>query len=176
MHRNPLASNEDDGAFWMSLDDFVNNYSSVSIVRIYESPTWKKISISCGWRGITAGGCPNHPDTYRNNPQFKLTVPRSTKATISMQQRDKRGRGGDETFAIGWAIYSNSGKKITDYPPRSDYKSGSYNYSRDFSVEIPNLVGKQESYTLVCATFDPDQETDFTVTIITKEEVFVEKF
>lgn len=115
----------------MCLDDFVNNYSSVSIVRIYETPTWKKVTINSGWRGVCAGGCPNTPETYANNPQFKLTVPRSTKAIFSMQQRDSRGKGNKETFAIGWAIYSNKGSRITNNPPKADYKSGSYNYSRD---------------------------------------------
>ena len=116
----------------MSLEEFVNNYSDISIVRVYEVPTWKKITISCGWRGVTAGSCQNHKNTYRNNPQFKLKVPRFTKAMISMQQRDKRGRGGDETFPIGWAIHSNSGKKVSGYPSRSDYKSGSHNKKETF--------------------------------------------
>ncbi|CAG9767404.1 unnamed protein product [Ceutorhynchus assimilis] len=26
------------------------------------------------WKGITAGGCPNYPTTYHNNPKFRLTI------------------------------------------------------------------------------------------------------
>lgn len=26
------------------------------------------------WRGVTAGGCGNHPNTYRNNPRFSVTL------------------------------------------------------------------------------------------------------
>lgn len=26
------------------------------------------------WKGVTAGGCGNHPKTYRNNPRFAVTL------------------------------------------------------------------------------------------------------
>lgn len=26
------------------------------------------------WRGVTAGGCPNHPATFPNNPKFKVEI------------------------------------------------------------------------------------------------------
>lgn len=40
--RNPFKIGEDDGAFWMSIPDFLANYANLSIVRIYESPRWFK--------------------------------------------------------------------------------------------------------------------------------------
>lgn len=30
--------------------------------------------ISGEWKGTTAGGCPNHPATYPNNPRFQVTL------------------------------------------------------------------------------------------------------
>lgn len=32
------------------------------------------IQIAGEWNGETAGGCGNHPSTYRNNPRFRLEV------------------------------------------------------------------------------------------------------
>jgi hypothetical protein len=158
----------------MSLDDFINNYRSVSIVRVYESPEWKKIVVTGSWKGDSAGGCGNYPETFKNNPQFLLNVPRNTPAIIAMSQKDRRGMGARDTFAIGWSIYSLEGKKFNlDYSPKPAYKSGSYNYARDMHVEIPELKGSTTPYTVVCSTFQPGEETDFSWTIITKEEVFI---
>ena len=58
----------------MCLEDFLNKFSSVSIVRIYETNYWNKITVSGSWNGITAGGWANFADTYHNNPQFMLIV------------------------------------------------------------------------------------------------------
>lgn len=32
------------------------------------------LQITGEWKGVTAGGCPNHPMTYPNNPKFKLEI------------------------------------------------------------------------------------------------------
>jgi len=176
-NRNPLGSDENDGAFWMGLNDFINNYSSISIVSVFESPTWKKITVTGSWRGSNAAGCSNHPENFKNNPQFLLVVPRNTPAVINMTQTDKRGQGGKDLFAVGWSFFNNAGKKFSsDRIPRPAYKSGSYSFSRDMFIEVPELKSNNEGYTVVCATFDPGEETDFSLTIISKEEVFVQLF
>lgn len=110
--RNPFEIGLDDGAFWMTISDFLANYVSLSIVQIYEYPEWHRWRVTASWKGRTAGGCPNFPETYWNNPQFKLTVKQSTPAVIYMQQFDKRGLENRETFAVGFGIYKH-GKPIT---------------------------------------------------------------
>lgn len=158
----------------MNLEDFINNYDSVGIVRIYEKP-WRKISVSGRWSGATAGGCSNN-DTFKNNPQFKLTVPRNTPAVFNLQQKDKRGMGKDKKFCIGWsALQLNGFKLVEERAPPPVYKSGTFTNSRDKFTEL-NLKASKDPYTIVCSTFEPGNETDFTLTIITKEEVFVESF
>lgn len=107
----------------MTLSDFLANYVSLSIVRIYEYPEWHRCRVTAQWKGRTAGGCPNFADTYCNNPQFKLTVNKSTPAVIYMQQFDKRGSGARETFAVGFGIYKLKGEKLKGKRvPRADYK------------------------------------------------------
>ncbi|CAI2386075.1 unnamed protein product [Moneuplotes crassus] len=172
-NRNPLGSDEDDGAFWMSIDDFINNYSSVSIVRIYEAPTWRKTNVTGTWKGETAGGCPNH-DSFGDNPQFKLTVPRNTSAIFNLSQTDKRGIGREKNFCIGWSCFSNNGQRIVgNNTPRPVHKSGTYTNVREKFTEI-SLKASDKPYTFVCSTFKPGEETGFTLSIITKEEIFVE--
>jgi hypothetical protein len=172
-NRNPLGADEDDGAFWMNINDFINNYSSISLVRVYEAPTWRKTTITGSWKGKNAGGCPNNP-TFRDNPQFKLTVTRNTTVIFNISQTDKRGFGSREKFCIGWSGYTNVGQRIsTDNAPRAAFKSGSYTNVREAFTEV-SLKAEKDPYTLVVATFNPNEETDFSLTIISKEEVFVE--
>jgi hypothetical protein len=40
----------DDGVFWMTIPDFLSNYISLSIVRIYEYPEWRKYRVTGEWK------------------------------------------------------------------------------------------------------------------------------
>jgi len=76
----------DDGAFWMTISDFIANYANLSIVRVYERPEWFTSRVSGKWKGQSAGGRSQCHETYLNNPQFKLIVEKATMAVIYMQQ------------------------------------------------------------------------------------------
>lgn len=105
----------------------------MNIVRVHDDEEWYKCRVESQWFGATAGGCPNHRDTYYKNPQFKLTVKKPTKMTVYMQQFDKRGIANRDLYAIGFAIYRNNGEKIKPGPvPHAAYKCGAYNFKRDF--------------------------------------------
>lgn len=55
--RNPFEIGPDDGAFWMTIPDFLANYVSMSIVKIHEYPEWNKCRVSGHWdQNSTAGG------------------------------------------------------------------------------------------------------------------------
>jgi len=54
--RNPFQIGIDDGAFWMTISDFLSHYVSLSIVRLYEKPQWYKTRVSGQWNEKTAGG------------------------------------------------------------------------------------------------------------------------
>ena len=73
----------DDGEFWMPLDDFLVQFSEMSICRLINTSlftfakTWKESQAFGTWRkgeGANmnrAGGCLNFPDTFLQNPQFR---------------------------------------------------------------------------------------------------------
>jgi hypothetical protein len=57
-----------DGVFWMSLEDFIENYSFLYICRILkEKAGWKEAKLESEWKGPTAEGLPN-----RANPKAKM--------------------------------------------------------------------------------------------------------
>lgn len=48
------------------------------------------------WKGATAGGCPNHPNTYPNNPKYELTVEKTSDLLVDLK--------GPKQFLIGFDI------------------------------------------------------------------------
>ena len=74
---------QDDGEFWMPLDDFLAQFSEMSICRLINTSlftfakTWKESQAFGSWlkseagKFNRAGGCLNFPDTFLQNPQFR---------------------------------------------------------------------------------------------------------
>ncbi len=62
------------------------------------------------WRGDSAGGCINHW-TWRNNPQFMLTVKKDLTATVTLKQGDS-----DAMPSAGFYVTKSSG--TLEYPLR----------------------------------------------------------
>lgn len=61
-----MNHNENDGTFWMALPDFISNFASLSIVRIFEN--CHTISIKSEWTENLSGGCMNNKESYYQNP------------------------------------------------------------------------------------------------------------
>ena len=74
---------QDDGEFWMPLDDFLTQFSEMSICRLINTSlftfakTWKESQAFGSWlkgeggKFNRAGGCLNFPETFLQNPQFR---------------------------------------------------------------------------------------------------------
>ena len=78
---------KDDGEFWMPFDDFLTQFSEMSICRLINTSlfsfakTWKESQEFGSWMNGTnenlnrAGGCLNCRDTFLQNPQYRYTRP-----------------------------------------------------------------------------------------------------
>jgi calpain-7 len=52
----------------------VPRYRSIPILTLTHLNNSESLQLSGEWKGHLAGGCPNYPDTYKNNPLYRVTV------------------------------------------------------------------------------------------------------
>ena len=68
----------DDGAFWISIDDFVFSFRALYVCRIFDENIWKRIGpISGTWKGETAAGLPTKKcptAQISKNPHYGIRV------------------------------------------------------------------------------------------------------
>jgi hypothetical protein len=82
-------SDEDDGTFWMSFDDFCFAFRSLYLCRWFDPAKWYKDVHSGWWKGPTAQGLPtphNLKCKLENNPQFQIIVRRPTDVCLVLSQ------------------------------------------------------------------------------------------
>ncbi|GCB70323.1 hypothetical protein scyTo_0010756 [Scyliorhinus torazame] len=123
--RARLCNESDDGEFWMSFTDFLQNFSRVEICNLTpdslssdEVGKWSMMMYNGSWRtGSTAGGCRNYPRTFWTNPQFKIQLDEadddptddddkcSFLAGVIQKNRRCKRKMGEDMRTIGFAIY-----------------------------------------------------------------------
>eukprot|EP00743_Colponemidia_sp_Colp-15_P010872 GILK01012038.1.p1 GENE.GILK01012038.1~~GILK01012038.1.p1 ORF type:complete len:1948 (-),score=270.98 GILK01012038.1:81-5924(-) len=154
-----------EGSFWMSFEDFLMEFSHVYVCRLF-SDQWIKQTLFSAWYGKTAGGCGNY-ESFGENPQFLLTVTKPTNIFISLAQEESRGTR-KQDFAIGFKIYDNNGKRVT-FEKRGEHIASNpqgYFFMREVSMELSlTVLPSSKPYTLVCSTYNPEEECEFMLTV-----------
>lgn len=164
---------EDDGEFWMPWDDFVIQFTDVSINHLINtslfsfSKTWKEyVSVSAWSKPDRAGGCLNHPTTFLDNPQYRFDInsKEEEEVIIQLSQMD------DGTnvlikdklkLVIGFhllKVETNREYRLHSRILGSD--RGSSDYIRSRHIFLRKKLGPGR-YLIVPTTFDPGQEAKF---------------
>lgn len=185
----------DDGEFWMSFQDFVQNFEKLEICHLgpqsMEGNTmegtnkrrWEMCLEKGAWkRRLNAGGCRNYIDTFWTNPQFRVQVvdpddeDDDNKGTIivGLMQMNvrKRMKEGAELHTIGYTIYRLEDPNVGPL----DIKFFKYNASVAKSPAFINtreVCGRHKlvpgTYCIVPSTFEPDQEAEFMLRIFSEK-------
>lgn len=163
-----------DGEFWISYTDFVKTFTHLEVVHLdqetskdepslYRKHTWQMRIHQGSWqRGVTAGGCRNNPDTFHINPQLHLTLSEMEEVIISLNQHSIM-----EPKVIGFTVYALP-KNTTESASRQFFKknkslvNSQYTNSRQVSQRYQF---EQGSYLIVPTTFEPAQESTFTLRV-----------
>ncbi|RNJ55248.1 cysteine protease [Verticillium nonalfalfae] len=119
--------------------------------------------LSSSWTRRSAGGNASSP-TYSANPQFSITVSRSTPLSILLTT-------GSRDIAVHTDLVWSSGKRVSSIG-RKDVvaSSGDYRCGSAHS-HVANL--EAGTYVIVCSTFEPGQLSDFAIRIGTMIECAV---
>ncbi|XP_077138241.1 calpain-13-like isoform X6 [Ranitomeya variabilis] len=140
--KKKLNTDKNDGEFWMSCEDFMQNYVKVYICN--HTPTyldfggpqyvWKTTSYYNQWvRGSTAGGCGSTEDMWKN-PQFIIIIPESQgprlgkNVTVAVMQ----SLSNERKYNTSWLPIGFAFCKVTD----KDAKTGTQQqYSQHLATE-----------------------------------------
>ncbi|KAM4724116.1 LOW QUALITY PROTEIN: uncharacterized protein FYW61_014681 [Anableps anableps] len=178
---------ENDGEFWMDLEDCCKYYTRIDICSLRpdfldETPAchWKTSMYENRWvAGTTAGGYINYKETFWTNPQYRIKVygkPNSsqTKNTLVslMQKPDKRNRRLVQNLFIGFIIFADekhAGKFTASFfsSHRPVAQTEKFIKSREVMMFLALKPGE---YLIVPCTLKPNETASFLLTILSQEE------
>lgn len=171
---------DDDGEFWMPFDDFLHQFTQLSICRLLNtslfsfSKTWKESEYFGHWKEGQSGGCLNNKDTFLDNPQLKFEVAKDDgdDVIIQLSQEDHRGQQRDLN-TIGFhliKVEENRKYKLhriitnPDFKGTSDYVNTKHVFWR--CKEMP-----KGRYVLIPTTFDKGHYGKFLLRIFADQDV-----
>jgi hypothetical protein len=137
---------------------------STKDIKMDELTNAKEISVQGEWKGKTAGGCLNHPFTWRNNPQFLMTV--SQPIDLDFRLRQSEGAGG-KFQSIGFYIVKGAGKRRLTVTKDDIVSKAGFATIRDM-ILTQHFEPNENGYIIVPCTFKPGQEANFSFSIFSK--------
>ncbi|ETN61704.1 calpain [Anopheles darlingi] len=118
------------------------------------------------WKGKTAGGCLNHPLTYRNNPVYRLHVGPAATSNLVIELR------GPKDYQVGLELTVVSLEDSTVTAPFVSQKTGVYR-SGFCVLDLEGIPAGV--YQVRPSTFLPEQESPFFLKVKSSTNVVIEK-
>lgn len=117
------------------------------------------------WKGVRAGGCQNHPATYRNNPKYSLKLGPKESSNLVIELR------GPKVYQVGFelTVVSLDDPNIT--APFVSRTTGSYR-SGYCVLDLNDMPAG--TYHLMPSTYLPGQESPFILNIKATTNISIE--
>uniref|UniRef100_UPI00358F716C calpain-1 catalytic subunit-like n=1 Tax=Myxine glutinosa TaxID=7769 RepID=UPI00358F716C len=197
--RNVLRGTQEDGEFWMSMDDFQRHFKSLSLCHL--NPAERLESRISGWtvqlhegkwiRGSSAGGCRRHIETFWMNPEYQMVLlpnpndvdlrsPCLCSLIVSLMQKPRDNQRNRQPYvSIGFYIYQIS-------PETTAHLPSNFFMSEQPILFTPQFVNHREvslrcqlppgSYVIIPATFNSDEEAEFILRIFSQSSIDTREF
>ena len=184
-----------DGEFWMSFQDFVNNFESMEICHIslhdvggeHDNDKEKKVSwedqlMEGEWRRrVNAGGCRNYLHSFWTNPQYRISVEdpdddddeNMCTILIGVLQKDRRKKKseGFDYMTIGFSVYQLKDPNVGVLDKTFFERNASI--ARTTFINLREVSGRFKvppgHYAVIPSTFEPGHEGDFVTRIYTEK-------
>ncbi|XP_019760093.1 calpain-C isoform X2 [Dendroctonus ponderosae] len=164
--------------FWMPSSEFLQTFTHLELVHLDSDTSRDEPSLNgkSSWqmrlyqgmwrRGVTAGGCRNNPDTFHVNPQLHLFLSEMEETVMSLNQHSVM-----EPKVIGFSAYTMP-KMGTDTIGRVFFKKNkslfNSQYTNSRQVSHRSQL-EQGGYLIVPTTFEPGQESGFTLRVFSRK-------
>ncbi|XP_016406732.1 calpain-1 catalytic subunit-like [Sinocyclocheilus rhinocerous] len=180
-----------DGEFWMSMEDFTENFRDIDICCL--SPDFLNSSSKYSWTstcyygswdaGTTAGGRPCNKETFWTNPQFRIRIevldeecargqcPENILVSL-MQKHENRYRSLVSNYSIGFSVFAIPPEmKDEKFPAKFFYNKRHVEASEKFTKarHVMNLFKLEPGeYLIVPSTLNPNECAKFMLSIFLK--------
>ncbi|XP_061547087.1 calpain-2 catalytic subunit-like isoform X2 [Phycodurus eques] len=193
--RQRLTNRSEDGEFWMSFSDFLQEYSRLEICNLTpdaltsEYRKWAETEFEETWRiGVSAGGCRNYPNTFWTNPQFVIKLDKvddepyngedGCTFIVGLMQKNKRRRRkmGEDMETIGFLVYELPEEY---YGTRQVHLKKNFFLSNRSAARSETFINLREvssrhhlppgEYLIIASTFEPNKNGDFYIRVFSEK-------
>ena len=124
------------------------------------NPYKESQELRSAWNLSNAGGRDELP-THLLNPQFKLSVARSTSLALLLESFQVLPGTSNQDVSVGFKVLHSNGKRVTKIANR-DIVMTSGAYTKGAAHSMVEDIGPGD-YTIICSTWVPGQEAKFTL-------------
>ncbi|XP_059080886.1 calpain-5-like isoform X2 [Tigriopus californicus] len=177
---------DDDGEFWMPFDDFLHQFTDMSICRVINtsvfsfSKTWCEEQLFDSWKKSDiedrAGGCLNHPETFLNNPQYRFDISKEEdEIIVQLSQEDCRDKLVEKRklLVIGFHIMKvEENRKYRVHKTQEGICNSDYILSKHIFLKTTLKKGR---YVIIPTTLNPGESRNFLLRIFTDSDANVQK-
>lgn len=124
-----------------------------------------RTTVNGEWKGSRAGGCQNHPATYRNNPRFSLKLGPKDFSNLVIELR------GPKVYQVGFEITVQSLDDPSVTAPFVSKTTGSYR-SGYCVLDLNDMPAG--TYNIMPSTYLPGQESPFILSVKATTKISIE--
>ena len=169
---NSDTKKKDDGAWWMTMNDFFVNYDTVNVCRLLRRPHWTGHHANGEWYG---NELPGGQTSYRNS-QYQLTVKEDCTIFVNVGRPSSRARSTQYIFGTGPLVEfcpapspARRGKRIFDVGLTKNRLAAKLEVDRECCVQL-HVKKSDRPYLIIPITETEGNEGLFFLSVFTSGE------